>query len=111
MRPPSSTSRSIDSSSFTRSGRGMSSITFAVWMGDGAERGQRKGERDAGIGQHLLRGDLPRLRTQVEALDLDLAADRPERMPARRESLDQPALDEQQARLVVLDHVLRDQRV
>ncbi len=32
-------------------------------------------------------------------------------MPARREPLHEPALDEQQARLVVLDHMLGDQRV
>ena len=32
-------------------------------------------------------------------------------MPTRREPLDEPALDEEQARLVVLDHVLGDQRV
>jgi hypothetical protein len=43
------------------------------------------------------------LRTQIEALDLDLAADHPEGVPARRQPLQQPALDLQQTRLMVLD--------
>ena len=83
----------------------------ALRIDDPAERGERHAQRDAVLGQHLLRGDLHRLRTQVEALDLDLAARRPERVPARREPLDEPALDIEQARLVVLDHVLGHERV
>ncbi len=48
------------------------------------------------------------LRTQIEALDLDLAADHPEGVPARRQPLQQPALDLQQTRLMVLDHRFAD---
>ena len=73
---------------------------------DPAERRERHAQRDAVLGQHLLRGDLDRLRPQIEALDLDLAADRPVRVPAGREPLHQPALDIEQAGLVVLDHRL-----
>ena len=80
----------------------------ALRIDDPAERRQRHAQRDAVLGQHLLRGDLDRLRTQVEALDLDLAVDRPEGVPARREPLHEPALDVEQARLVVLDHGLGD---
>ena len=43
-----------------------------------AKRRQGHPQRDAILGQHLLRGDLDRLRTQVEPLDLDLAAGDPE---------------------------------
>ena len=45
---------------------------------DAAEHGQRDQQRDAVLGQHLLRSDLDSLQTQVEALDLDLAACRPD---------------------------------
>ena len=76
----------------------------ALRIDDAAERGERHPQRDAVLGQHLLGGDLHRLRTQVEALDLDPAADRPERVAARRQPLHQPALDVEQAGLVVLDH-------
>ena len=74
---------------------------------DPAERRQGHAQRDAVLGQHLLRGDLDRLRTKIEALDLDLAADDPERVPAGREPLHQPALDIEQAGFVVLDHRFR----
>src|SRR6185436_8788700 len=43
----------------------------------------------------------------IEALYLDLAADHPEGVTTGRKPLDQPTLDEQQARLVVLHDRLR----
>ena len=42
--------------------------------------------------------------------DLHRAAHRPERVPARRQPLGELAVDEQQARLVRLDHRMHDQR-
>ena len=86
-------------------------LTTPLRIDDPAERGERHAQRDAVLGQHLLRGDLDRLRTQVEALDLDLAAGRPEGVTARREPLHEPALDVEQAGLVVLDHGLGDERL
>ena len=74
------------------------------------ERRQRHADADAILGQDLLRRHLERRRTRVDLLDLDRAAHRPERMPARRQALGQLAVDEQQARLVRLDHAVHDQR-
>jgi hypothetical protein len=68
------------------SGRGITPAVLLRVQGNPDERDEL--ER----AQHLLRGDLHRLRTQVEMLDLDLAADRPEGVPAGRQPLHPTAL-------------------
>jgi hypothetical protein len=78
------------------------SITGPFLVGDVVNKNKRLYPSRV-LGQHLLRGDLHRLRTQVEALDLDLATDRPEGVPTRRQPLHQPALDVEETGLVVLD--------
>jgi hypothetical protein len=70
----------------------------ALGVDDPAESRQGHTQRDAIPGQHFLRGDLDRLRPQIEALDLDLAAGDPEGVPAGRKPLHQPALDIEHAR-------------